>query len=312
MEERKFHVLMRELCLEEGIEFEKLSYGWILQLTKKGKVRHIAGNRFDINPEAAGNIACDKYATYEVLKSQNIPVIKHKMVFNPTNRSRYISDEGIWMNVASEFLKYGTLVVKPNYGSEGMGIYLCKTMKEVEAAISKLFKSHGSISICPYYNIKKEYRTFYLNGEVLLIYGKTKPSVKGDGKKTLRELIEENLNMPDKSVARENLNNIDLDYVPSDGEEFDISWKHNLSGGATPEILKEGELYEGVKQLAIEAGKAMNVKFATIDVIQTDDDNLYIMEVNSGVCATIFIDSVDGGYEIIKEIYRKALKELFK
>ena len=72
MEERRFHVLMREVCAEMGIKVEKLSYDWILQLSKDGKVRHITGTRFDLNPEATGDIACDKYATYEVLNSQNV------------------------------------------------------------------------------------------------------------------------------------------------------------------------------------------------------------------------------------------------
>ena len=48
MQERIFHVLMQELCSEMEIKMEILSYGWILQLSKDGKVRHIAGNRFDI------------------------------------------------------------------------------------------------------------------------------------------------------------------------------------------------------------------------------------------------------------------------
>ena len=63
MEERIFHVLMKEVCSEMDIKVKKLSYDWILQLSKDGKVRHITGTRFDLNPEATGDIACDKYAT---------------------------------------------------------------------------------------------------------------------------------------------------------------------------------------------------------------------------------------------------------
>jgi len=310
MDERIFHVLMRELCSELGIELKKLSYDWILELSKDGKVRHIAGNRFDINPEAGGDIACDKYATYEVLKSQNVPVIEHTMVFNPAMRSRYIGDDGISLMIVSEFLKYGRVVVKPNNGCEGIGVSLCKTLKEVEVAIQKLFKTHGSVSICPFYDIKTEYRTFFLNGKIHLIYGKTKPFVIGDGKSTMGELVEE-LQLPDKGIADENVSALDLNYVPRENERVEISWKHNLSGGALPTVLDKSELYDKIEQLAIQAGKAMNMKFATIDVIQTAEDELYILEVNSGICATRFIELVDGGYETIKEIYRQSLLEMF-
>ena len=311
MEERTFHALMSEICAEMEINMEDLSFGWILQLSKDGKVRHITGRRFDLNPEATGDIACDKYATYEVLNSQSVPVIKHTMIFNPTTRASLIGDDGIWLTVTSEFLKYGCLVVKPNNGCEGNGVSLCCSLKETEGAIQKLFKSQNSVSICPYYDIRTEYRTFYLDGKVHLIYGKTKPYVTGNGKYTIAELIEE-LNLPDKRVVQENLKELDLTYVPAMDEKVNISWKHNLSGGAMPTILAKGELYDKIEKLAIDAGKAMNINFATIDIIETTDDKLYVLEINSGIGATIFVESVDGGYEIIKDIYRQAIKKLFQ
>lgn len=311
MEERIFHVLMRELCSEMGIKMEKLSYGWILQLTKDGKIRHITGNCFDINPEAAGNIAGDKYATFEVLNSQNVPVVKHVMVFNPTTMGSYVTDNGNYLTVANEFIKYGKLVVKPNHGFQGNGVTLCNTLKETEIAIQKTFRTHGSVSVCPYYDIKTEFRTFYLNGEVYLIYGKTKPYVIGNNSSTLGELIEK-LNLPDKKIVHDNLSELDLTYVPDSGEKVEISWKHNLSGGATPSILPEGDLYSRIKSLALQAGKAMNINFATIDIIQTTDDELFVLEINSGVCSTIFTESISNGYDIMKNIYRKALEKLFE
>ena len=311
MDERIFHVLMREVCDEMGIKMEKLSYDWVLQLSKDGKVRHVTGTRFDLNPEATGDIACDKYATYEVLNSQNVPIIEHVMIFNPATRSSLIGDNGIWSTVTSEFHKHGCLVVKPNYGCEGQGVYLCRTMGETESAIQKLFKTQNSVSICPYYDIRTEYRTFYLDGKVYLIYGKTKPFVIGDGSSTLGELVE-SLNLPDKSVVSDNLKELDLDYVPALNEKVNISWKHNLSGGAKPTILQKGKLYNKVEKLAIKAGKAMNINFATIDIIDTTDDNLYVLEINSGIGATIFTESIDGGAEIIKNIYRHAINKLFQ
>ena len=311
MEERIFHVLIREVCTEQGIKMEKLSYDWILQLTKGDKVRHITGTRFDLNPEASGDIACDKYATYEVLKSQNISVIEHTMIFNPANRSKYIKDDGIWITVVSEFLKHGCLVVKPNYGCEENGVYLCHTLKETEVALQRLFKTQNAVSVCPYYNIKTEYRTFYLDGEICLIYGKTKPYVIGDGERNVGKLIED-INLPDKSVVQDNLKSIDLEYIPDCGEKVEISWKHNLSGGAMPTILQKGDLYNQIESLAIKAGKAMDMTFATIDIIETTEHDLYVLEVNSGIGATIFTELVDGADEIIKDIYRRALSKLFQ
>lgn len=312
MEKKILITMIQELCDEMNIKMEKLSYGWILQLSKDGKVRHILDYVFDNNPLASGKIVADKYATYEVLQSQNIPIIKYTMIFNPSLREELIPKEGIWNTVVDEFSKYGKLVVKPNDGSTGKGIKLCHSLREAEIAIQNLFsEQHKSVSICPYYDIKTEYRTFFLNGEILLIYKKAKPFVVGDGKTNLKELIEK-LHLPDKDIVKENLSTLDMDYVPKAGEKIEISWKHNLSGGAKPEILQKGELYKRVEDLAIQAGKAMNMNFTTIDIIQTVDNEFYVMEMNSGVCGDIFAQTVENGYEIMKDIYRKALKAMFE
>jgi len=310
MEERVFHVLMHEVCSEMGIKVETLSYGWILQLSKNGKIRHITGTRFDLNPEATGDIACDKYGTYEVLKSQNVPVIEHVMIFNPATRLSLIEEEGIWYKITTELKKWKSIVIKPNYGCEGKGVFLCHNIKEAETAIHKLFKTENSVSVCPYYDIKTEYRTFYLDGEVKLIYGKTKPAVIGNGKFSMKKLIEE-LNLPDKSIVKDNLRELELSYIPGLNEKVDISWKHNLSGGAIPKILEKGDLYQKIEDIAITAGKAMNINFATIDIIETNDNMLYVLEVNSGICTTIFTNLVENGSKIIKDIYREAITKLF-
>lgn len=311
MEESFFHTIMRELCTEMDIKIEKLSRDWILQLSRKGKVRHITGYLFDNNPQATSVIVADKYATYEVLKSQNVPVIEHTLIFNPAIRSKYISNDGVWHKVISEFSKKQKLVVKPNTECGGYGVELCHNIKEVEIAIQKLFnQNHQSISICPYYDIKTEYRVFYLRGQVLLIYGKTKPFVIGNGNSKLKELVEA-LHFPEKNVVQDNLKKLDLNYVPNMKEKIELSWKHNLSGGAIPKILEKGKLYEKIEQLAIQAGKVMNMNFTTIDIIQTVDNEFYIMEMNSGVCGDIFAKTLEDGYEKMKDIYRKALEDLF-
>ena len=65
--------------------------------------------------------------------------------------------------------------------------------------------------------------------------------------------------------------------------------------------MPKSELYTQIEQLAIRAGKAMNINFATIDIIETTNGNLYVLEINSGIGATIFTELVDGGSEIIAD-----------
>lgn len=303
--------MLQELCKEINIKIESLSYGWIFKLSKDNKVRYITGN-FDINRTASSKIACDKYGTFEVLKSQDIPIIKHTMVFNPEERKEYIKEDEIWDIVYKEFDKEKKVVVKPNYGFEGKGVFLCNTLEETKEAVKFLLNRNTSISICPFYDIKKEYRAFYLNGEILLIYEKEKPLVIGSGKDNVRTLVE-NLNLPNNDVVKNNLSKIDMDYIPKENEKIELSWKHNLYGGATAKVIdKENKYYEEIEHLAIRSGKALDMSFATIDIINTKNDELYVLEINSGVAASIFSRIVENGKELTKEVYKKALIEIFK
>jgi len=269
LKETFFKSLIYDLCNEMNIKVEKLSYNWILQLSKNGKIRHIIGNYLDLNPQASACIVNDKCATYEVLKAQNLPIVEHTLVLNPHVKKNLDFKQDISKIIETKFNKYNTLVLKPNNGYKGDGVTLCKSLEETEIAMKEIFETNKNVAICPYYKIKTEYRTFYLNGEILLIYGKNNEKVKD-------------------------------------------SWKHNLSSGAEPVILQKGKLYKEIEDLAIKAGQATNIKFATIDIIQTEDNKLYVLEINSSVCGTIFAEKVDNGKEMIKDIYRKVLQELFK
>lgn len=302
--------LLQELCQEMNIKMEILSYGWIYKLSKDNKTRYIIG-KFDINKIASSEIASDKYATYEVLKSQNIPVIKHTMVFNPEERKEYIKEDEIWAILYKEFDKDKKIVVKPNYGYEGKGVFLCSTLEETKKAVNLLLNKNTSISICPFYDIEKEYRAFYLNGKILLIYEKEKPLVIGNGEDNVKILVEK-LNLPNNDVVKSNLSKIDMDYIPKKSEKIELSWKHNLYGGATAKVIDEENIkYNEIRNLAIKSGKALDMTFATIDIIKTKNSKLYVLEINSGVAASIFSRVVEHGKELTKEIYKKALIEIF-
>ena len=302
--------LLEELCNELEIKIEKLSFGWVYKLSKSNKIRYITGN-FDINKEASSKIASDKYATYEVVKSQNLPIIEHKMIFNPNERKKYI-EKDIWDICYDEFKAKKKVVVKPNLGLEGKGVFRCKTLDELEIAVKFLLEKNTSISICPYYDIEKEYRAFYLNGEILLIYEKEKPYIVGNGVETIKELVEK-LKLPHNKIVKENLEKLDLNYIPNQNEKIEISWKYNLTGGATARVIKKEDLiYKTIEELAIRTGKSLDLTFATIDIIKTKENEIYLLEVNSGVSTNIFSNIVKDGKKIEREIYRKALIEMFK
>ena len=204
------------------------------------------------------------------------------------------------------------VVIKANESCEGKDVYCCSNKQEIEDIVNKLFKSNkDTLSACPYVDIDYEYRAIYLCNEILYIYKKKKASVFGDGKRKLLDLINEKNQK--NNIKIEIINNLDLNYVPKNKEEITISWKHNLSNGATPIIIDENDEYiEQIRNVALLAGNAMNIKFASIDIALTSDKKILVMEVNGSVCMNKFSEVIPNGYEISKNIYRKAIHKMFE
>lgn len=313
MEQNKpFFKIIDEICKEENIEQKRISYNWIRELKKGDKTHYIMSYQLDLNSANSYNIAHDKFATYDVLKSNNVPTIEHRMIFNPTTRSKFYGED--FIKEAEKLLleNNNKVVIKANESCEGKDVYFCSNKQEIEDTVNKLFKSNkDTLSACTYIDIDYEYRAIYLCNEILYIYKKKKPSVIGDGKRKLLDLInEKNQN---NNINIEIINDLDMDYVPKNKEEITISWKHNLSNGATPIVIDENDEYiEQIKKVALLAGKVMNIKFASIDIALTSNKKILVMEINGSVCMNKFSEVIPNGYEISKNIYKKAIHKMFE
>lgn len=313
MEEQKiFFKILDELCVEKNIEQKMLSYNWIRELEKENKIRNMINYQFDLNSANSCRIASDKFATYEVLNKNNIPIILHKMLFNPISRGKYYDLK--FLEEAKELLELSNnqVVIKANDSCKGKDVYLCKNEYEIEKTVKMLFEQgNDTLSACPYIEIEYEYRVIYLCGEILYVYKKKKPFVVGDGVNCTRELIK--LKFSDKSVELDLCDNLDLNYIPQKEENVIISWKHNLNGGAEALFVDENdEFLSTVKDIAISAGKAININFASIDVALTNKKEVLVMEINSSVCMNKFSEIMPNGYEISKQIYSKAIDKMFE
>lgn len=308
---KPFFKILDELCEEKGIKQEKISFGWIRKLTKNNESHSLVRYEFDLNSAVSYEIAKDKYATYAMLKNNSVPIIEHSVVFNPVSRSEYF-DENFRLILELNLRKYGKLVIKANDSCKGKDVYVFENVLDGIAIIEKLFKEGNPlVDICPYIDIKYEYRAVYLDGEIIYLYKKQKPSVIGDGVKTLEELIkekEENVEMPIEIIP-----DLNLKYVPKENEQIIISWKHNLSSGAEAiKVDSSDENYDKIIELAVKAGKSIGIRFASVDVVlENETDELMIMEINGSVCMNKFSETVENGYEIAKEIYSKALDKMF-
>jgi len=90
------------------------------------------------------------------------------------------------------------------------------------------------------------------------------------------------------------------------------SWQFNLSKGSIATKITDNNLKDKLINLAFKVYKLLNLSFVSIDIVEDYNNNLYILEINSGVSMTKYLKQHKEDYNKIKNIYRDALLELFK
>lgn len=298
--------IITEICEELGIKYNFISKDWITILEYNNERKVITGYKFDNNSHALGILLDDKYATYEYLKLLNINAVSHEIIYNPTTKGNYAKDfkgKDYLKNIFNSYNK--NVVLKINNGTCGKDVYHIKSYKKLEETYQKLSESHHSLSICPYYEVQNEYRVIVLNGKIKLIYKKIKPQVIGDGIHTIKELLIDFNPTYFKNYNKSNKNKI---LPPS--KEYTYDWKFNLSRGSKLSFVIDEETKKQVTSLATKALKT-SLQFGSIDIIKTKDNEYLVLEINSGVMMHNLIKEESNGYEIAKEIYKEAIKDLF-
>jgi glutathione synthase/RimK-type ligase-like ATP-grasp enzyme len=308
-DERMIVKIIKEICEEENIDYTSFSYDWILRLCKNNQVGFVFGYNFGANNATSAHICDDKSATSEVLLFTGIPTVEHMFFMSPNNIF-YIGGNGNWSRIQRMLEKYGKLVCKANEGNGGNMVFLVENPVQLEDAVHRIFKQHRSMAISPFFHIIKEYRVIVLNGKVKLAYSKNIPFIKGDGKKSIRQLLLEFMTDNELLLTLEYNEKI-LGHVLLDGEIWNINWKSNLGQGANPELVADRTLLSELSNLAIKAASAISINFASIDIIKTNE-GLKVLEINCGIMMENFIRSTQQNYDIAKEIYRDAVHSMIK
>lgn len=303
-----FKEIIQEICNEDNIKYNFLSKDWVIMLEKDGKTRFVSGYKFDLNSQAIGLIADDKYALYEVLEKKGIPIIEHQIVFKKTNELDYAVGCNTYEYVKNYFFRNNNhIVIKPNNGTCGHNVFNVTNINEIDSILDKIFVNNFSISICPFYNIKHEYRVIMLEGEAQLLYTKYLPIVIGDGNKTIRQLLFEF----NYDYFTNKLEDSKYDRILAKNEKFEYNWKFNLSQGSIAKRLDDELLAEKLIKLAKQVCDEIHLKFGSVDIIQTEKNDLLVLEVNSGVMIENYIRLNPNEYVTVKNIYRNAIEKLF-
>lgn len=300
--------ILEEICEELNLEYTWLSKGWVLRITKGNVNKYICGYKFDTVEHGLGIILDDKYAMYDLLKSNGIDVVEHNIIYKDSNEFDYALDCKGLEYLKSLFAKYNNnIVLKTNRGSCGVGVRHITNADLLESTFLEMITNRHSLSICPYYNIVNEFRAIVVHGNIKLVYKKIKPIVVGDGKKSIKELLVDFNECYFKDYDEDNSNEI----LPA-GEIFEYDWKFNLSRGAISSLDISKEEMQNIQKIVNKVKNLGNINFCSVDIIKTIEDKYIVMEINSGVMMKNFINFHTNGYEIAKNIYKEAILCMFE
>lgn len=304
-----YEKIIYQLCDKHQINIQKIDGESIYRLAKNNFVHYIWSRRFDINSTIASRIADNKYATYLVLKSLSIPIIpciKLPRIDTKEYPNLEISIFEICQNL---LLESSHIVIKPNNSYEGIDVYKCSSLKDVEQNILQIANKYKYLVASPYIDAIAEYRLFYLDNQILYAYKKNQEKIICDGTSTVIELLlnnKTNLNTVSKDIMCQ------FDKIYPKGNELKLNWKFNLSQGGDCVPITDDNLYKKLVNIAISAANAINIRFATIDILVDQDNNMQVLEINAGVAMDQFIIKYPNGKEIATSIYEKAIIAMFE
>jgi len=88
------------------------------------------------------------------------------------------------------------------------------------------------------------------------------------------------------------------------------NWKHNLSEGTKPKIVLDQKIIEKLTKLTNDVAQIIPFRFASVDIVEVENE-LMVLEVNSGVCMERFSQENKEYYQIAKDIYKEAIQKMF-
>ena len=270
----------------KGIPWERIG-GNVIRLGQ-GRFQGRIWSTVTSNTSRVGDrLSQDKVATHRVLDDIGLPV------------PRQIGAGSVRAaKTAAEEIGY-PVVVKPLGGNTGKGVSAnLKTAREIPPAFKRA-REVGSDVVVESFVAGDDYRLLVVGGRVAAAARRVPPSVTGDGKLTIAELIEALNADPLRDNFRrarikldQELNRLlelagyKLSTVLADGESFRLRSTANVStGGFTMDVTDI--LHPDNADMAIRAAEAVGLDVAGVDFLTTDIAQSYrqvgggIVEVNS-------------------------------
>ncbi len=280
-----------EEARRRGIPVRRLNSRSLVQLGLGRNLRRIQATVTDRTSSIAADIAQDKDETKRVLGNIGLPVPRGDAV-------RTVEDA---IEVAGE-IGY-PVILKPLDASHGRGI---SSRIDDEAALRAAWavaREYGRRVVVEHFAQGRDHRVLVIDGKVVACAERVPARVVGDGRRTIRELVEEANRDPRRGIGHTKiLTRLPLDEltedhlakqgrtpdsVPALDDEVPLRPTANLSTGGTS-IDRTEEMHPDNVTACEMAAAAVGLDIAGIDVMTKDisvpfrENGAVIIEVNAG------------------------------
>lgn len=235
-------------------------------LSRGGKSIACRESLSDLTSAVAMSRCQDKYVTHRWLKRAGLRAPDYRLAADTaTNR---------------EFLEqHGSIVVKPVMGEQGKGVTVgVRTNDELESALAEA-RQHGGQILLESFHEGDDLRIVVIGDEVAAAAIRRPASIVGDGKLTIRKLIEKQSRRRKAATGGESSIPLDavtercvashgysLDVVLPAGELLEVRATANLHTGGTIHDVTQ-ELHPELAEAAVKAAQVLEIPVVGVDLI---------------------------------------------
>lgn len=302
---------------ERGIPAIRLTDGNLVQLGYGARSRRIWTAETDRTSAIAEGIASNKDLTKRLLASCGVPIPEGREVDSPADAWEAAEDIGL------------PVVVKPTDANHGRGVFTdLNTRAEVEKAYAGAVEEGSGVMVERFVR-GNSHRLLVVGKNVVAATRGKKLTVVGDGKQTIAQLVESQINSDPRCGVEEEFpieplvlaeepialleierQGFTVDSVPPAGQEVLIKRQGDLAYDETDEVHPE------VAAAAALAARIVGLDIAGIDLVAEDiakplaETRGAIVEVNAGPSLLMHLKPAEGkprpvGEAIAKHLFPK-------
>ena len=259
-----------QAAVARNIPFRRMTEGSMVMFGWGSRQRRIQAAEIDATGAIAESIAQDKELTKKLLDAAGVPVPQGRSVVDPDDAWAAAQEIGL------------PVVIKPKDGNQGKGVTVNVTTREQLDAGFKAASEFRDDILVERYLPGHDYRLLVVGDKLVAAARREPPQVIGDGKHTVRELVDTVNRDPRRgdghatSLTKIRFDDIALgtlvqqgmnaDSVPALGQRVVLRNNANLSTGGTATDVTD-DVHPEVAERAIAAAHMIGLDICGVDLV---------------------------------------------